>query len=97
MHITRAEVEKVAKLARLRISEDEATLFTQQLGTILNYVEQLKAISTDGVEPMATVLSQVNVFREDEVRPSLPVGEAVANAPDSEGGAFVVPKIIEGR
>jgi aspartyl-tRNA(Asn)/glutamyl-tRNA(Gln) amidotransferase subunit C len=97
MEITKEEVDKVAKLARLRITEEERALFAQQLSAILNYVEQLKVISTEGIDPTATVLEQVNVFRDDTVQPSLPVDKAVANAPDAEGGTFRVPKMIESR
>jgi aspartyl-tRNA(Asn)/glutamyl-tRNA(Gln) amidotransferase subunit C len=97
MQITKEEVEKVAKLARLELTEVEMTAFTKQLSQILTHVETLKQYDTTGVEPTATVLWQVNVFRGDEVRPSLPVEKAVANAPESAEGFFVVPKIIEER
>ncbi len=97
MEISREEVEKVAHLARLRMTANELSQFAQQLTTILNYVEQLKAISTDGVDPMATVLESANVTREDVVRASLPLEAALANAPEAEDGAFRVPKIIESR
>lgn len=97
MEITKQEVEKVAKLARLELTEVEKTAFTKQLSQILTHVETLKQYDTAGVEPTATVLGQVNVFRADEVRPSLPVEKAVANAPGSVEGFFVVPKIIEER
>jgi aspartyl-tRNA(Asn)/glutamyl-tRNA(Gln) amidotransferase subunit C len=97
MEITKQEVDKVAKLARLELTEVEKAAFTRQLSQILTHVETLKQYDTAGVEPTATVLGQVNVFRADEVRPSLPVERAVANAPESAEGFFVVPKIIEER
>lgn len=97
MNITKEEVEKVAKLARLELTESEKTAFTKQLSQILTHVETLKQYATTGVEPTATVLGQANVFRPDEARPSLPVERAVANAPESADGFFVVPKIIEDR
>ena len=97
MQIRKEEVEKVAKLARLELTEVEKTAFTKQLGQILRYVETLKQYDTAGVEPTATVLGQVNVFRSDEVRPCLSVEQALANAPESAEGYFVVPKIIEER
>ena len=97
MHITKEEVEKVARLARLELTETEKTAFAKQLSQILTHVETLKQFDTTGVEPTATVLGQVNVFRPDEVRPSLPVAKAVANAPESAEGFFIVPKIIEER
>ncbi len=97
MEISRQEVENVAKLARLELTETEKSAFTKQLSQILTHVETLKQYDTTGVEPTATVLAQSNIFRADEVRPSLPVERAVANAPESAEGFFVVPKIIEER
>jgi len=97
MNITKQEVEKVARLARLELTDIEKAAFTKQLSQILTHVETLKLYDTTGVEPTATVLGQVNVFRPDEVRPSLSVQHAVANAPESADGFFVVPKIIEDR
>ncbi|GBL40206.1 MAG: Asp-tRNA(Asn)/Glu-tRNA(Gln) amidotransferase subunit GatC [Nitrospira sp.] len=97
MNITKQEVAKVAKLARLQLTESEQAAFIKQLSQILTHVETLKQYDTTGVEPTATVLGQVNVFRPDEARPSLPVERAVTNAPESADGFFVVPKIIEDR
>ena len=97
MRITREEVEHVAKLARLEITDAEKEAFSQQLSAILTYVEQLRAVDTTGVEPTATVVEQTNVFREDRVQPSLPVEKALSNAPESHDGYFVVPKIIGER
>ncbi|TAJ29252.1 MAG: Asp-tRNA(Asn)/Glu-tRNA(Gln) amidotransferase subunit GatC [Nitrospirae bacterium] len=94
MQISKQEVERVAKLARLEITEAETEAFSKQLSSILTYIETLKMLKTEGVEPTATVLEQVNVFREDKSRPSLPVEKAMANAPESEAGHFAVPKII---
>ena len=96
MQISKQEVERAAKLARLEITEAETEAFSKQLSSILTYIETLKTLKTDGVEPTATVLEQVNVFREDKSRPSLPVEKAMANAPESEAGHFAVPKIING-
>ena len=97
MDMTKQDVEKVAKLARLALTDIEKAAFTTQLSQILTHVETLKQYDTAGVEPMATVLGQVNVFRPDDTRPSLCVERAVANAPESSDGFFVVPKIIEDR
>ncbi len=97
MEITTQEVEKVAKLARLEITPAEKEAFAKQLSEILTHVEKLKQYDTTGVEPTATVLGQVNVFRADVVRPSLPVDRALANAPEREGDGFSVPKILEER
>lgn len=95
MEITRQEVEKVAKLARLEITSAEKEAFAKQLSQILTHVEKLKQYDTTGVEPTSTVFGQVNVFRDDVTRPSLPVEKALANAPEREADGFCVPKIIE--
>ena len=97
MEISRHEVERVAFLARLEISEAEKETFSKQLSQILTYVEQLRQFDTKGIEPTATVLGQVNVFREDVVRPSLSADKALANAPEREAEGFSVPRIIEER
>jgi aspartyl-tRNA(Asn)/glutamyl-tRNA(Gln) amidotransferase subunit C len=97
VEITKQEVEKVAKLARLELTDIEKAAFAKQLSQILTHVETLKQYDTTGVEPTATVLGQVNVLRPDIARPSLSVERAVANAPESADGFFVVPKIIEDR
>jgi aspartyl-tRNA(Asn)/glutamyl-tRNA(Gln) amidotransferase subunit C len=95
MEITKQEVENVAKLARLEITQAEKETFAKQLSQILTHVEKLNQYDTSGVEPTATVLGQTNVFREDEVKPSLTVDQALANAPDRQADGFAVPKIIE--
>ena len=97
MEISKEQVEHVAKLARLEVSEDEKTTFARQLSSILTHIDQLKELDTTGVEPTATVLPTDNVFREDEVRPSLSQEAALANAPDQAEGFFSVPKILEDR
>ena len=97
VEITREEVEKVAKLARLEITQAEKEAFAKQLSQILTHVEKLKQYDTRGIEPTATVLGQVNVFRDDVVGPSLPVDKALANAPERQADGFSVPKIIEER
>jgi aspartyl-tRNA(Asn)/glutamyl-tRNA(Gln) amidotransferase subunit C len=95
MDITKQDVEKVALLARLHVTEGEKALFATQLSQILTHVEQLNRYDTAGVEPTTTVMGQVNVFRDDVVRPSLPVEKALANAPEREVDGFGVPRIIE--
>jgi len=97
MEITKQQVEHVAKLARLEVSEAEQDAFAKQLSSILTYIEQLKAWDTAGVEPTATVLDQRNVFRDDVVRPSLPVEKVLMNAPEADEGCFKVPRILEER
>jgi aspartyl-tRNA(Asn)/glutamyl-tRNA(Gln) amidotransferase subunit C len=93
--ITLAEVEHVARLARLALDADEKERMRSQLDAILGYVEQLRRVDTEGVEPTAHVLPLVNVLREDEVRPSYPVDAMLANAPDAQDGQFRVPRILE--
>ena len=97
MEISKEQVEHVAKLARLEVSEDEKAMFARQLSAILTYMDQLKEVDTAGVEPTATVLPTDNVFREDVVRPSLSHEQALANAPDQVEGFIRVPKILEDR
>ena len=95
MEITRQEVEKVAKLARLALTEAETTGFSQQLNQIVAYVQKLKTFPTEGVEPTSTVPGQANVFRPDQVQASLSAEQALRNAPDAEAQCFRVPKIIQ--
>ena len=97
MAITQQDVEKVAQLARLGVTPSEKETFAKQLSQILTHVETLNRYDTTGVEPTATVMGQVNVFREDVVRPSLAVDQALMNAPEREQDGFGVPKIIEER
>lgn len=94
MTISRQEVEKVALLARLRLSEDELETMTSQMGDILGYVELLDELDTDGVEPMAHALDVSDVFRDDEVKASLPREQALANAPDADDACYRVPAVL---
>ena len=95
MSITRADVEYVAQLSRITLPEGEADKFTRQLARILDYVNQLNELDTAGVEPMGHPHDLTNVFRPDEVRPSLPPGEATANAPQARAHFFLVPRVID--
>jgi aspartyl-tRNA(Asn)/glutamyl-tRNA(Gln) amidotransferase subunit C len=89
------DIEKVARLARLDLSEEEKETFGNQLDQILNYMEQLNQLDTTGVEPTSHAIPIHNVFREDEVKPSFPREEVLGIAPDEEVGHFKVPRIIE--
>jgi aspartyl-tRNA(Asn)/glutamyl-tRNA(Gln) amidotransferase subunit C len=89
--ITRDEVLHVAKLARLELTEGEIERFTEQLSAILEAVAKVSELDLADVEPTAHPLDLVNVWADDEPRPCLPVGEALANAPDREAGFFRVP------
>lgn len=93
--ITLKEVEHVARLARLDLSEPEKERMRSQLDAILTYIDKLRQLNTEGVEPTSHAIPMVNVMREDEVRPCLPAGEMLANAPEREREFFRVPKIIE--
>jgi aspartyl-tRNA(Asn)/glutamyl-tRNA(Gln) amidotransferase subunit C len=89
------DVKYVAHLARIALTPDEQEKFGAQLSNILGYIEKLNQLNVDGIEPMAHPVPLVNVFRPDEVRPSLPNAEALGNAPSSANGLFMVPKIVE--
>ena len=93
--ITRKEVEHVARLARLELTEEEKGRMTAQLDAILGYMDTLNQLDTSQVEPTTTVIPMVSGMREDEVRPSLKQEEALANAPEREDVLFRVPRIIE--
>ncbi len=95
MSLTREQVQHVAKLARLNLSDEEVTTFTGQMADILAYVEKLNELNTDGVLPTSHAVPMENAFREDLVRPSIGVELALANAPDRIEGFFRVPKVIE--
>jgi len=95
MKITRQEVEHVAKLARLELSEQEKEKLTDQLSNILTYVEKLNELDTKGVAPTSHVLEMSNVMRDDTPGVSLPQDRALANAPDKAAGHYKVPRIIE--
>ncbi|MDQ4149154.1 MAG: Asp-tRNA(Asn)/Glu-tRNA(Gln) amidotransferase subunit GatC [Actinomycetota bacterium] len=95
MAITRAEVEHVANLARLALSEEELAMFEEQLSRILDHAARVTALDTEGIEPTAHAIPLVNVFRPDEIVPPLPRTEALRNAPDVEDGYFRIPKILE--
>ena len=95
MKITKEQVEHVAKLARLAITEEEKSIFSEQLSSILTYVEQLNRLDTSKVEPTSHVISMQNVFREDRVKDSLPREEVLAGGPETSEEFFRVPRIIE--
>ena len=95
MSISAEQARWVASLARLELTDAEMATMTAQLSAILEYVDQLKQVPTDGVEPLAHPLNIHNVFRADEPVPSLPVDAALANAPDRQGEFFGVPAVLE--
>lgn len=92
--ISDKEVEHVAQLARLDLTEPEKTLFGEQLSQILAFVEQLQEVSTEGIVPTASVAEQSSVLREDMTREGLSQDQALSNAPEASDGFFVVPRIL---
>ncbi|MGD0112123.1 MAG: Asp-tRNA(Asn)/Glu-tRNA(Gln) amidotransferase subunit GatC [Armatimonadota bacterium] len=95
MLLTPEEVEHVALLARLELTEEERERFTSQLNSILEHFEQLRGIDTAGVPPMSHAIAMANVLREDEPTPSLSPEDALRNAPDRSDDCFRVPRVIE--
>ncbi len=95
MKITMKEVEHVARLARLELTNEEKERMRAQLDSILTYIDKLNELDTSAVEPTSHVLPMMNVFRDDEVRPSLSQEETLANAPDRQDLFFRVPRILE--
>jgi aspartyl-tRNA(Asn)/glutamyl-tRNA(Gln) amidotransferase subunit C len=93
--LTRADVEHVAQLARLALTDDEIESFTEQLGVILDHAADVAALETRDVPPTAHPLPLVNVFRADTPRPSLLHEEVLAMAPAAEDGRFRVPRILD--
>lgn len=94
MPLEKAQVEHIAHLARLKLSPDELEKLTLEMAVIIDYFEQLQMVDTDGVEPRDQFITAENVFRDDTVRPSLTQGQALGNAPESDGEFFHVPKVI---
>lgn len=94
MKISREEVEHVALLARLELTEDELITNTEQLNSILDYAAMLEKLNTDDIKPTAHAVPLHNVLREDQVKPSIDRKKALANAPDAEDGFFKVPRIV---
>jgi aspartyl-tRNA(Asn)/glutamyl-tRNA(Gln) amidotransferase subunit C len=93
--ISREEVQHVARLARLALSDEELERMREQLDAILAYIDKLRQLDVEGVEPTSHAVPLVNVMREDEIAPSLSQESALANAPDRAGEFFRVPRIIE--
>ncbi|WP_066637101.1 Asp-tRNA(Asn)/Glu-tRNA(Gln) amidotransferase subunit GatC [Desulfolucanica intricata] len=92
--ITRAEVDHIALIARLKLSEEQQEKYTEQFNAILKYAELFQELDTKNVEPTFHVLPLQNVFREDKVGEHLTGEKVLANAPDSDGEYFKVPKIM---
>ena len=95
MTLSRAEVEHVALLCRLALTEEELERMRVQLSSILEHVNRLQEVDTSTIAPTASVQDLINVTRPDQSRPSLPPEAVLANAPDREGDQFRVPAILE--
>jgi aspartyl-tRNA(Asn)/glutamyl-tRNA(Gln) amidotransferase subunit C len=94
--LSRSDVEHVAHLARLGLTDDELTLLQGQLNHILEQYAKLAELDTEAIPPTAQTIELENILREDVVTPSLPVDEVLRNAPDAAGGYIVVPAILGG-
>ena len=94
MALTRADVEKVALLARLDLTEAELATMTEQLAQIVGYIDQLSGVDTEGVEPMAHAVEVTNVFADDVVEPSLPREVALATAPRHNDRGYLAPAVL---
>jgi len=95
MLLTREQVEHVAMLARLELDQQEVERSMHELNEILAHFERLKELDTEGVAPTSHVIPLTNVFREDEVTPSLPREKVLMNAPEAVDGSFQVPRVVE--
>lgn len=94
MKLSRKEVEHVAMLARLELTEEEVATYTEQLNSILDYAAMLEQLNTDEIPPTAHAVPIHNVLREDQVEPSMDREKVLANAPVAEDGFFKVPRIV---
>jgi len=95
LKISSREVEYVAHLARLEVTERETEKFTAQLNDILLYIDKLNEVDTKGVEPMSHAIAVTNAFREDKILDSIGTQQSLSNAPDARGEFFRVPKVID--
>ena len=94
--LTAAEVQHIAELAKLALTEEEIERYASDLSAILDYAQQLQEVDTDHIPPTASVLPLRNVMRRDEARPGLEPEEALANAPSQQEGYFKVHAVLEG-
>lgn len=94
MAVTREEVKRIAKLAKLSLTEDEEINLQKEMSSILDYVDKLNEIDTNDVEPLSHPITVENVFREDKIEKSISREDALKNAPDATEEFFKVPKVI---
>ena len=95
MKLNREEVQHIAELARLALSDEELALYQEQLSAILGHFEQLQELDTEAIPPTATVLPLRNVMRDDETRPPFAREDILVNAPATEDGCFEVPAVLD--
>lgn len=95
MRLSREVVDHVAMLARLGLTEEEREQMREQLSSILEHVSLIQELDTEAIPPTAQVIALQNVWREDEVRPSLPIEDVLKNAPDAEDNMFKVNAVLE--
>ena len=93
--VNRYEILKIASLAKLHLSDEEVSLYTDQINEILEYMNQLDELDTEDIEPLSHVLDQINMTRKDEQTPSLTREESLKNAPKSDDDYFIVPNVID--
>jgi aspartyl-tRNA(Asn)/glutamyl-tRNA(Gln) amidotransferase subunit C len=93
--VTKEDVKKVAALSRLYIAESEMDAFRADLGAVVEHAEKLNELDTSDVQPTAHILPVKNVLREDIVRPSMDREAVTGNAPEKEGGCYIVPRVVE--
>ena len=95
MQITRDIVNYVAELSRIRLTDEQAQKMETELGAVIDYMDVLNTLDTEGVEPLSHVFDVVNVMREDEVAPSFERAQILENAPEHTEETFIVPKTVE--
>ncbi|MBQ7718899.1 MAG: Asp-tRNA(Asn)/Glu-tRNA(Gln) amidotransferase subunit GatC [Clostridia bacterium] len=95
MSITKKEVEHLANLARLTLSDDEKARLTREMSNIIDFAQKLDETDYDSVKPTMHANAKTNVFREDEIKPSFKASEILQNAPQQDEGCFVVPRTVE--
>jgi len=96
-NISSKEVKKIAKLAKLKLTDDEITLYSSQMSQIINYISQLNKVDTSNIDPLSNVIDNNNVIREDKIKESLDKSISLKNAPQSDGEFILVPKIIRSK
>lgn len=95
MSIDTKTVEKIARLARIKVTDEEKIKFSQELSDIMQWIEQLQDVNTDGIEPLTSVVDMTLYQREDKITDGNVQEKVLANAPETTEGFFVVPKVVE--